>query len=145
MNVLVDTSVWVDFFNGQTTPQTSAVRAFLDQGDDVATCGLILAEFFQGLRTPRSVKELRPFFELMRCLAPSEPETYFRAAELFRELRRKGITVRSTVDCLIACLAAQHGYHLLSRDRDMALILESGLCPVRPAPLPGPRAEDAGE
>lgn len=145
MNVLVDTSVWVDFFNGRNTPQTSAVRTFLDQGDDVATCGLILAEFFQGLRMPRSVKELRPFFELMRCLEPSEPETYFRAAELFRDLRRRGVTVRSTIDCLIACLAAQHGYHLLAKDRDMALILDSDLCPARPVPLPAPRAGDPGE
>lgn len=135
MNVLVDTSVWVDFFNGQTTPQTSAVRAFLDQGDDIATCGVVLAEFFQGLRSSRSVKELRPFFELMPCLAPSEPDTYFRAAELFRRLRARGITVRSTIDCLIVCLAAQHGYYVLAKDRDIELILDSGLSPARAAPL----------
>lgn len=136
MNVLVDTSVWVDFFNGYRSPQAVALESFIDQGDEVATSGVIVAEFFQGLRTARSIRELGRYFRKMPCLAPSEPETYFRAAELFRGLRAKGITIRSTIDCLIVCLAAQHGYYLLSRDRDMELALSSGLSPARPAPLP---------
>lgn len=136
LNVLVDTSVWVDFFNGYRSPQSIALETFLDQGDEVVTCGVVLAEFFQGLRGTRSVRELSPYFRDMACLAPSEPETYFRAAELFRGLRARGVTVRSTIDCLIVCLAAQHGYLLLAKDRDIELILGSGLSPARPAPLP---------
>lgn len=132
----MDTSVWVDFFNGYRSPQSIALATFLDQGDEVATCGVVLAEFFQGLRSARSVRELSPYFREMACLAPSEPETYFRAAELFRGLRARGVTVRSTIDCLIVCLAAQHGYLLLAKDRDIQSILGSGLSPARPAPLP---------
>ena len=132
MNVLVDTSVWVDFFNGHRSPQAIALETYLDQGDEVATCGVVVAEFFQGLRTPRSIRELGRYFRKMPCLAPSEPKTYFQAAELFRGLRAKGITVRSTIDCLVVCLAAQHGYYLLSKDRDIELTLRSGLSPARP-------------
>lgn len=145
MNVLVDTSVWVDFFNGHRSPEAVALEGFIDQEDEIATCGVVIAEFFQGLRSERSIGRLEPYFREMSCLEASEPETYFRAADLFRQLRRRGITVRSTIDCVIACLAAQHGYHLLAKDRDMALILQSGLCPVRPTPLPGSRAEAADE
>lgn len=136
MNVLVDTSVWIDFFNQRPSPEARALATFLEQGEEIATCGVVLAEFFQGLKRPRSIAELGGYFRTMRCLAPSEPETYFRAAELFRGLRAEGTTIRSTIDCLIACLAGQHGYHLLARDRDMERILSSSLSPARPAPLP---------
>lgn len=98
---------------------------------------MVVAELFQGLRSRRSVRELKPYFREMSCLAPSEPETYFRAAELYRGLRSRGVTIRSTIDCLVACLAAQHGYHLLAKDRDMERILDSDLSPARAAPLPG--------
>ena len=135
MNVIVDTSVWVDFFNGHRSAQMITLESFLEQGDEVATCGVVIVEFFQGLRSSRSIKGLGRFFRDMPCLAPAEPETYFRAAELFRRLRAQGITVRSTIDCLIVCLAAQHGYHLLAKDRDVEHILGSGLSPARPAPL----------
>lgn len=137
LNVLVDTSVWVDFFNGHRSPQAIALATYLEQGDEVATCGVVVAEFFQGLRNQRSVRELSPYFRDMSCLAPSEPETYFRAADLYRGLRSRGVTIRSTIDCLVVCLAAQHGYHLLAKDRDIERILDSELSPARAAPLPG--------
>jgi predicted nucleic acid-binding protein len=56
---------------------------------------------------------------------------YLRAAEIYRILRQKGTTVRSTVDCLIAALAEKNGCWVLTRDRDLKLILESGLVKSR--------------
>jgi predicted nucleic acid-binding protein len=52
---------------------------------------------------------------------------HFRAAEIYRALRRKGTTIRSTIDCLIAVLAEEHGCAVLSGDRDMAILCRSGL------------------
>jgi predicted nucleic acid-binding protein len=52
---------------------------------------------------------------------------YFRAAEIFRSQQQKGRTVRSTVDCLIAAIAEENGCHVLERDRDLDLVLSSGL------------------
>ena len=72
----------------------------------------------------------------MPLLSPREPDAYFRAAELFRSLRRRGITIRSTTDCLLVCIAEENGCSVLARDRDIARILGSGLVRVAAAPLP---------
>jgi len=135
MKVLVDTSVWADFFNDHDSAEARALAAYIAADADIATCGVVVAEFFQGLRRPRSAESLRPYFEAMLYLEPSEPDTYFAAADLFRSLRRRGITVRSMVDCLIARIAEENGASVLARDRDLHLILDSGCCETTAAPL----------
>jgi predicted nucleic acid-binding protein len=67
----------------------------------------------------------------MEWLTPEEPATYLAAAALFRGLRSRGITIRSTIDCLIACLADTGGALLLHKDRDLHRILESKLVGAR--------------
>jgi hypothetical protein len=71
----------------------------------------------------------------MECLTPREPETYLAAAALFRDLRSIGITIRSTIDCLLVVLAVEHDVFLLARDRDLRQILESGRTRARPLPM----------
>lgn len=131
--ILVDTSTWADFFNGRITHETKLLSEEIANRTEIATCGLIVAEFFQGLRKPQSIKHLAPFFREMIWLSLQEPDDYFAAAELFRSLRRRGVTVRSTIDCLLARLAEQHGASLLSSDRDIHAILRSGLSGARDA------------
>lgn len=131
MKVLVDTSAWVDFFNNYSSPESLSVSELLRSQDDVCTCGVIVAEVFQGLRENRAYKEIASLFEQMTFLEPSGISAYFAAAELYRALRRRGVTVRSTIDCLVATLAADNGCRILARDRDMAAILSSGLVKVR--------------
>jgi predicted nucleic acid-binding protein len=135
MNVLVDTSVWADFFNDHRSREAMTLAALIEDEEQISTCGVILAEFFQGIRRPGTLETLQRYFLEMPCLAPTEPETYLAAARLFRNLRARGITVRSTIDCLIVCLAEQHGVLLLSKDRDMHQILQSGLTRVRAVSL----------
>src|SRR4051812_45329575 len=108
MKVLVDTSCWIDFFNGHDSPEAEAIAALIDARADVATCGVIVAEFFQGLREQRAVTRLEPYFRELTMLVPREPATYFSAAHLYRSLRRRGVTIRSTIDCLIARLAEEN-------------------------------------
>lgn len=134
MRILVDTPVWVDFFNGHPSPEAEALDGFIRYEHDIATCGVIVAEFFQGIRNRESLPELESQFRDMSYLRPDEPWSYFRAAALFRDLRGRGITVRSTIDCLIARLAAENDAYLLAKDHDLERIVVSGLCPVRPAP-----------
>lgn len=135
MIVLVDTSVWADFFNGDPSPEADTLGSLLEDRMPIATCGLILAEFFQGLRRPETIQTLKDEFLDLELLRPREPETYIAAADLFRDLRSRGVTIRSTIDCLIVRLAEENGARILAKDRDMRLILESGLCQARPYPL----------
>lgn len=139
MRVLVDTSVWIDFFNRQPGPEAEAevetLARLLEDEVEIVTCGVVVAEFLQGIRESEGLAKLERHFRDMECLAPREPDTYFAAARMYRELRSLGITVRSTIDCLIACLAAEHGALLLARDRDIAAILASGISSARALPI----------
>src|SRR5882672_10345315 len=122
MRVLVDTSAWVDFLNGHDSPESSSVAELLKGEDEVCTCGVIVAEVFQGLRENRAYTEIASLFSEMTFLESSDITTYFRTAELYRTLRKRGITVRSTIDCLITVFAADNGCRSLARDRDIAAI-----------------------
>lgn len=134
MKILVDTSVWADFFNGHPSAEAAVLAAWIREGADIATCGLILAEVLQGLRSDQSVADIRAALGGMCWLTPQEPATYLDAASLFRKLRQRGVTVRSTIDCLLVCLAEQNGAFILAKDRDIRQILESGLTSARAVP-----------
>lgn len=127
----MDTSVWADFFNGQPSEEAELLARLLADEVELVTCGVVIAEFFQGIRRTSSLRELERHFRDMECLSPIEPDSYLRAAALFRALRAKGITVRSTIDCLVVTLAAEHETFVLARDRDVRHILDSGMADAR--------------
>ncbi|MEA2343455.1 MAG: hypothetical protein QOF63_1624 [Thermoanaerobaculia bacterium] len=135
MRILVDTSVWVDFFNGHPSPQAETLAHLIRDETDVVTCGLIVSEVLQGLRQSKSRVSIERHFREMDWLSPREPDTYLEAADLFRRLRVRGITIRSTIDCVIANLAAHHDALILSKDRDLTLIVESKLLALRSVPM----------
>jgi hypothetical protein len=88
---------------------------------------LIVTEVLQGLRRDSSVSEVVALFEELTFLSADGIATYLRAAEVYRQLRLRGTTVRSTIDCVIATLAEDHGCVILARDRDLEAILGTGL------------------
>ncbi|MEP7012544.1 MAG: PIN domain nuclease [Acidobacteriota bacterium] len=130
MKVLVDTSVWVDFLNGHASPAHQALSSLLASDHEVCTCGVVVAEVFQGLRRAKGRGRLAELFRDLTYLEAPDIGLYFRSAELYRTLRERGETIRSTIDCLIAVLAEEHGCALLARDKDLTIILESGVLPV---------------
>jgi len=135
MRVLVDTSVWVDFFNGHPSQQAQTLAHLIREEADLVTCGLIVSEVMQGLRQAKSLLKIERHFREMDWLSPKEPDTYIEAAHLFRQLRARGITIRSTIDCVIAKLAAHHDCLILAKDRDLTLIVESKLLALRSMPV----------
>ena len=137
MRVLVDTSAWIEFLNGARSPHADAVEALIRGEDDVCTCGIVVAEVFQGLRRDATRAALELSFRDMPLLEPSGLATYLRAAELHRKLRERGITIRSTIDCILVVIAEESGCAVLARDRDLDALLGSGLVRVKPWPLAG--------
>ena len=127
MRVLVDTSAWADFLNGSPSPAADALAELLQGDDEVCTCGIVVAEVFQGLRRDATREPIRRSFEDLTFLEPSGIRLYLRAAELYRGLRERGRTVRSTIDCIVAAIAEDNRCALLARDRDMDAIIDSGL------------------
>ena len=131
MRVLIDTSAWVEFFNGNPTAERDAVVRLLEGEDDVCTCGVIVAEVLQGLTRDGTRSKIERLFAEMTFLEAAGISPYVRAAALYRSLRKRGTTIRSTIDCLIAVLAEENSCSVLARDRDLSAILSSGLVAAR--------------
>ncbi len=115
--VLVDTTVWVDFFDGKDTTQVRQLEQFLASGEDVCTCGVILTEILQGIRNDAEYNETRSQFDFFLFL-PMSRHTFVKAADLYRMLRKQGITIRKAVDCMIAAVAIENNIPLLHNDKD---------------------------
>ena len=141
MRVLVDTSAWIDFLNGHPSAHRAALAQLIADEHDLCTCGVIVAEVFQGLRRERGLAELLSLFRALTFLEAPGIDLHLRAADLYRTLRRQGHTVRSTIDCLIAVLAEENNCSVLARDRDIEMLLGSGLVRARLLPVESQRSE----
>lgn len=115
--ILVDSSVWIDFFRGTASPQVELLDALLGK-EPLALGDLILAEVLQGFPSDREFNQARRLLMRFERVAIVDTETAIQAAKNFRTLRSKGITVRKTIDTLIATCCIQKGHLLLHRDRD---------------------------
>ncbi|MBF8258072.1 MAG: PilT protein domain protein [Actinobacteria bacterium] len=133
MILLVDTSVWIDFFAGRDTPQTRVFKDAVREGADVALTGVILAEILQGVPSDAGFDRLRKDLSSFRILQPESEDTYVQAARLYRTGRKRGVTIRSLIDCLIAAIAMEHGAAVLHKDRDYDRI--SRYAPLITVPL----------
>lgn len=115
--ILVDSSVWIDYFRGADTPQVDQLDALLGQ-EILATGDLMLAEVLQGFGDEADFVQARDLLLSMQVIELGGREIGVRAAMNYRALREKGVTVRKTIDTIIAtrCLADDHA--LLFSDRD---------------------------
>lgn len=117
--VLVDTSIWIETFRRQSPLDLDSVVDF----DDIVTCGPVIQEVVQGFDDERACRIARQAMRALPMLEnPMSVEVYEQAAELFRQGRRMGKTVRSGVDCLIAVCALRHDAEVLHCDRDFDTI-----------------------
>lgn len=115
--VIVDSSVWIDAFNGTMTPQTRWLQSAL-AGEEVGLTSLILCEVLRGFRSDQAFHQTKTNLLALPVLDGTSAGLAAKAAENFRLLQRRGVTVRKTVDCLIATLCIQEGHELLHRDND---------------------------
>lgn len=118
---LIDTSVWIDFLVGRNTAQARAVESLVEGREDICICGVVLTEVLQGIRDGREYELTKAILSEMIFL-PMTPETFYAAAHMYRACRSKGITIRNSVDCMIAATCIQHGARLLHNDQDFDLI-----------------------
>jgi len=121
MMMLVDTSVWIDFFRGKETAETDHLAAALSADEDICICGLILAEILQGVPSPGQYRRVRKALDPLIYL-PMSRDDHILAANIYRAARTKGKTIRNTMDCIIAACAISHSVPLLQADRDFITI-----------------------
>jgi predicted nucleic acid-binding protein len=115
--VLVDTTVWIDFFHGAATWQVDRFEELLRNGE-VALGDLIVSELLQGIRSDRDFEHFKRRLSAFPIFSMAGLERAIKSAENYRRLRSLGYTVRKTMDCLIATFCIESGLSLLHNDRD---------------------------
>jgi len=115
--VVVDTSVWIDYVNGSITPQTNLLDIELEN-DRIITGDLIIVEFLQGFRDDTQYYKAKELMESLEYFDFVGKDIVIKAAENFRKLRKNGITIRKTIDVLIATFCIENGFELIHDDRD---------------------------
>jgi predicted nucleic acid-binding protein len=115
--IVVDSSVWIDFLNGRNAPHVQRLRTVLGT-DEVIVGDLILCEVLQGLESERAAREVETLLRRFEIVAMAGDAIAVAAAGHFRSLRRRGITVRKTIDLLIGTWCIENRRPLLHNDSD---------------------------
>lgn len=116
--VIVDTSVWVDFFNGKENEYVYKLASLKEKDIDIFTTGIIVTEILSGFKKESDIKLTTELLKNLPFVNPLYPGTYVKAASIYRTGRKKGITVRKIIDCLIAQIAIENNLLLLHKDED---------------------------
>ena len=118
IEVIVDTSVWIDFLNGHPSPEADVLAQAIEQGDTIHLPGLVLTEILLGLKNDAQARRVESLLDAFDWVEGPNRSDHLAAAVLYRQCRAKGIAVRSTIDCLIAQLCIRDKLPLLAKDRD---------------------------
>lgn len=115
--ILVDSSVWISYFNGHISPQTDKLDALLGR-EPLAIWDLILAEVLHGFDSEREFRRVRDMLDSFFLVELGGRHIAIQAARNFRALRQLGVTVRKTIDTIIATRCIEDQLELLHNDRD---------------------------
>ena len=120
---LVDTSVWIDYIRGRDDAHVQFLRDLLSNPLAVSITSLIYMEILQGARDSTGFERLRDYFNGQRFVDFEQPtNSHAAAARIYLDCRRRGVTVRSSIDCLIAQSAIESELTLLHHDQDFRRI-----------------------
>jgi len=133
--ILVDTSVWIDFFSFSPGRAGSELRRLIDEVEPFALTGVVVAEVLQGLT--RDVNRIERFLSMWDLLEPRGFSTYREAAAISRLARSKGISL-TTIDTLIAAIALEHRASLFTLDKDFSRVARISALRLHPLPEPEP-------
>ncbi len=115
--ILVDSSVWINYFTGKATPETEKLDALLGQ-EPIAIGDLVLTEVLQGFRTDKDFQKAKELLLSLHVVNLLDTPIALKSAENFRTLRKQGITVRKIIDTIIATYCIENNRPLLHADKD---------------------------
>lgn len=133
--IVVDTTVWIDFLEGRGTTFDRHLTELLEEDAPIALVDIVYCEILQGIRDDDVYERTRVSLRAHPILRPRGLDTFETAANLYRKARRRGLTIRRSVDCLIAATCLESGTEIYHNDRDFdALARVSDLAIYRPLP-----------
>lgn len=119
--VLVDTSVWIDFLNNRSTESVKKLELLLEMEESIYICGLIQMEILQGIRSDLEFQKTKKALSHLLWVE-LENSHYLEAAKVYRKLKARGLSIRKSIDGLIAVMAIKNNLYLLYSDRDFTAI-----------------------
>lgn len=119
--ILVDTSVWIDFFKGTETLYRTVLHRLIEE-NEVCLADIILAEILQGIKSDKDFKIAKTHLLEFPIYSLKNVDSYVQAAQIHRTCRKEGLTIRKLVDCLIAQAAIENDLVLFHNDRDFDVI-----------------------
>lgn len=132
--IVVDTTVWIEFLRGSGTAFDRHLTELVENDAPLALVDIVYCEVLQGIRDEEAYHRTRVSLRAHPILRPRGLETFEAAANLYRTARRRGLTVRRSVDCLIAATCLESGAEIYHNDRDFdALARVSDLTIYRPS------------
>jgi predicted nucleic acid-binding protein len=120
--ILVDTSALIEFLNRTGSLSDKGIEILIANDAEIALADITLTEALQGIRSDRDYREVRASLLTFPILSLKGRDSYIKAAEIYRKCRTKGLTIRSTIDLLIAQTAIENNAELLHNDRDFEAI-----------------------
>ena len=122
---LFDTSVWIDFFAGKHSDEVELLTWYLEEDLPVFICPVIIQEILQGVKFDNDYEEMKKSLLALEVLSEDPLDAAIGAAEIYRKLRKNGVTIRKSNDCLIAWYAFKNFLEVKHNDRDFDLILQN--------------------
>jgi predicted nucleic acid-binding protein len=122
--LLIDTSVWIDFFSGVDSDNVNVFNYYLENDFPIFICPVIIQEILQGIKSEKEYKQVKEYLFALNVLNDDAIEAALGAVKIYRKLREKGITIRKSNDCLIAYYAIKYSLKILHRDRDFDNIIK---------------------
>lgn len=117
--LVVDSSVWIDYFNNRPEPAVDLLEGLLNRGEiRIVVPDIVLFDVLRGFRHERDYRQAKQLLQALSVVDSVNPALCLEAAQHFRALRAKGLTVRGPLDVLLASFCIEHDYALLRRDRD---------------------------
>lgn len=125
--VLIDTSVWIQFFNGIKSSQVDYLKKSIQEDQPLYLCPIIIQEILQGILSDKDYESVKDSLLVFPIPSWDPVEAGIAAAKLYRTLRKSGITIRKSNDCLIAAFAQQYDLAVLHADRDFSIMAKQGV------------------
>lgn len=120
--IVVDTTVWIDFLEAKGTPFDLHLAEMIERGESLALTDLIYCEVLQGILEESNFLRVRGILRSYPILRMRGLDTFEHAAQIYRDCRKRGFTIRKTADCLIAATCLEAGAELYHNDRDFEAI-----------------------
>lgn len=116
--ILIDTSAFIEFLNKTGSPFDKEIEYLISNDEDLAIADITITEILQGIKEDKEFNEIKKSLMAFPVCSLKGVDSFIAAAELFRKCRKKGLTVRSTVDLLIAQIVLENNLILLHNDND---------------------------